>query len=347
VTFSTKKLKESQVELTVDLDKEDLTYIFQYFEEKRINSEEIKNLIISWRKKGELPSEIKILASLLNEKQGQSHIAENTLDICGTGGDRSNTLNISTLAAIIASSCGVKVIKHSGRSTTSISGSVDVLSDFGLNIDNAKDIKEKCFKNHGLMFVSSKLLKDVFGEVKKICKELNTPGFVNLLGPLTNPYLTDFHLLGVSSIEWGKLLASVCEKRVLIVCSKLKNGMVLDELSFSGKNYIWKIENGKVEEEILDPFDFGFKIVDYENLIVKNKEEAKENFELILRGKRGKINNLEDKANIVALNAGAALYLSKKVKSITEGYEKALRHTQSGTVWEHFNAFLNCNKMEM
>lgn len=333
-----------KLELKNELNKEDLFNIVQDFKEKKLNDEDIKNLVVLWRKKKETPDELKELAELINKLQNQKEIHKDAVDICGTGGDKSNTFNVSTLAAIVATSCKVKIIKHSGRSTTSISGSVDILNEFGFDIDTPDEIKENCFKQTGLMIVSSKVLREIFSDVKKICKKINSPGFVNLLGPLTNPYKTSYHLLGVSSIEWGKLLAETLvlldKKEALIVCSKIADGNFLDEFSFCGENYIWHITDGKIKEDKINLQDLGHKLVNPGDLVVGNINDSKRVFEDILRGRLNK----GPKSEIVALNAGAALYLAKKVKSVSEGYDFALRNIHSGKAWEHLQIFLNCNK---
>lgn len=329
-----------------DLSKEDLYIIFHEFEKKSVDDEDIKKLVISWREKKETASEIVQLAEILLSKQKQIKGFENALDICGTGGDKTNTFNISTLTAIVASSCGIKVIKHSGKSTTSISGSVDILNQFGLDTDKPVEIKENCLKKTNLMFVSSNILRDTFSAVKKVCKKLAVSGFVNLLGPLTNPYKTKYHLLGVSSLEWGKLMAQALllqnKKEALVFCSKTSESIFLDELSFCGKNYIWKLENGNIKEEIIEPESLGQNLSDLNELKIKNHEESKSVFEAILRGK---LNSNNSKVKTVALNTACALYLTKKAKTITNGFNYALEHIQTGKAWEHFQNFLNCNKL--
>lgn len=310
-----------------------------------MNDKEIKDFVLLWREKKETSSEITYLAKLLNEKQEQVGVYKDSIDMCGTGGDKSNTFNISTLSAIVASSMDLPVIKHSGRSTTSILGSVDILSSFGLNIDVDHRVKENCFKENNLMFVSSKELREVFGSVKKNCKELGIPAFVNLLGPLTNPYEASYHLLGVCSLEWGKLLAesllSLKNKHSIVVCCKVGENVFLDELSFCGVNHIWEIKNSEIVEKKLNPEDLGGKIISLEELAIKNTSNAKSIFEDILKGN---LDKTDSKSSVVALNAGAALYLKNRVKSMQEGYNQALLHIQSGKSWEHFQNFLNCNR---
>lgn len=333
--------------LNKDLNNEDLLIIFSNFYEKKLKNEDIKELVMLWRKKAETARELVELANIINSRQGQKEIFHDTVDICGTGGDKSNTFNISTLAAIVASSCGAKVIKHSGRSTTSILGSVDVLNLLGYDIDNTDEIKEECFKKTNLMFVSSRLLRETFGDVKNICKKLNLPGFVNLIGPLSNPYKTNYHLLGVSQIKWGDLFSDVFKsqgntKEALIVCCKVSSDVYLDEFAFCGENYVWHYSCGEVKKQIIRSRDFSVKEASPNDLKIKDIDESKAVFEAILKG------NLSNspKSQIVALNAGAVLYLTKIVKSIEAGYDFALRHIQSGKGWEHLQNFMNCNKKE-
>lgn len=330
-----------------DLNREDLSFIVETFEKNNINEEEIKKLVIAWRTKGETANEIAGLAEILLLKQKQINDFYDSLDICGTGGDKSNTYNISTVSAIIASSCGIKVIKHSGRSTTSISGSVDILKHFGCEIDLPKEIKESCFKKTNLMFTSSKILRDLFGKVKIACKSLNMPGFVNLLGPLVNPYKTKYQILGVSNPKWGTLMSEALKilnkNNVIVVCSEISKDLYLDEFSLCGKNYIWKINDNKITEEIIRPEDINENIININELKIKNTDEGKLIFEGILKGT---LNNKSKnpKVKTVALNVGFALYLSKVANSIPIGYKQALEHIESAKGWEHFQNFLNFSK---
>ena len=330
-----------------NLNREDLEIIVDSFEKKLLSDEDIEKLVTLWHEKKETSRELVNLADILYTKQNKITSYEDSVDVCGTGGDRSNTFNISTLTAIVASSCGVKIIKHSGRSTTSITGSVDILSQFGFEIDVPCEVKENCFKKNNLMIVSSKILRGIFGDVKRICKKINSPGFVNLLGPLSNPYKTNCHLLGVRNSEWGNLMASCLKlqdkKEALVVCSKVDENVYLDELSFSGENFIWHLKDGNIKEEKLLPADFNKKAVRMNELVITSADEGKAIFEDVLRGNF--TDKTKAKVDIIALNAGAAIYLAKFVKSINDGYQLAFEHIKSGKVWEHFQSFLNCNRV--
>lgn len=319
--------------------------------EKQADEDSLKRFVVAWNKKGYKPEELKALVDIVFDLSPQLSLTPNLsllspVDMCGTGGDKANTFNISTLAAVVAAGCGVPIIKHSGRSTTSISGSVDILNEFGFDVNVSADISEKCFLKTNLMFVSSKILRETFGIVKKICKEINAAGFVNLLGPLVNPYKTEYQLLGVSSKEWGKVMSSVLKlqdkKEALIVCCKIKEPeCFLDELSLCGVNYLWHLKDGQITEKQITAKDMGEIECLYDDLIVSNITESKQIFESVLKG------TLEPKAKTVALNAGAVLYLQKKVKFLQDGYYIALKAINSGLMWEHFEKFLNCNKMSL
>jgi len=333
-----------------DLNNNDLNIIYELFKNKSLSEGEIKDLVILWKEKGETSFEISTLANLINSNQKQNKKYVAAIDICGTGGDKLNTFNISTITAIVTSSLGIKVIKHSGRSNTSISGSVDILNELGVDVDIKEDIKESCFQKTNLMIVSSKHLREVFGEVKSVCKKIEIPSFVNLLGPLTNPYETSFHLLGVSNIKWGNLLSSILKstnnskKHSIIVSSKISENTYIDELSFCGTNQIWQIQPDKeIIQQIISPEEFGLPLANIENLKITNKEENKLIFESVLKGRFTSIKE-KDCIKAAALNTGAALFLTKRTNSIKAGYEIALKHIQSGIGWEHFQNFINCNR---
>lgn len=306
-------------------------------------------MVRAWDKKSIKAEELEALVRILFSKEKQITDYNDALDLCGTGGDKLNTFNISTISAIVTSSLGIKTIKHSGRSATSISGSVDILNQFGLELDQPKNINEECYKKTNLMFTSSKKLREVFGDIKKISKKLDTPSIVNLIGPLSNPYKTKYHLLGVSNPNWGKLIATTLKlldtnNKALIFCTKINENQYLDELSFCGENFIWKLEDERISEEPFSIRSLEKELVNISDLKINDSNDAKSIFESTLKGEKSK--ELAPKIDTVALNSGAALYLNNKATSILDGYEKALKHIQSGIPWEHFQFFLNCSSIQ-
>ncbi len=332
----------NKLDKNYDLDKEDLAFLFMGLRNKTFTDIEIQDLITKWRNKGSSVDELVTLVELVKsiDIKENTNKYQDSIDVCGTGGDKLNTINISTLTAIVLSSLGVKVIKHSGRSSTSISGSIDILEQMGINLEK---ITEDSLVNYNLMFIGSKVFRETFIDVKRVGKKINVSSFVNLLGPLCNPYYTKYHLLGVSNPNWGELLAKALRaininNKALIVTSEVENNIFMDELSFCGESKIWLLENGEIKSETLDFKEFCDSTVSLNDLIINNAEEGKELFEEILKGKNAK---LENKIKTIALNVGAGLYLSHKVTKIKDGYETALKQIKSGNTWEHFTRFRN------
>ena len=325
-----------------ELNNDELENLLDKLSFQEIKDEELNELVILWHKKGFTINEIFTLSGLININQKQSSKYRDSIDVCGTGGDKLNTFNISTLSAIVLSSMGINVIKHSGRSNTSISGSTDIINSFGIDIDLPTETKEIYFQKNNLMFTSSSSLRNIFGKVKILSKELKLPSIVNLLGPLTNPYITDFHLLGVSKLEWGELLAQVLllnkfTKKILIVCSEIAETSFLDQLSFSGKNHIWEVvpQDG-ISKTTFIPQDFNEEKIELNKITIKNKEEGSKAFENVLKGDASSISQIKT----VALNAGAGLYLMDKASSIKDGYNSTLKYIKSRHCWEHFKNFV-------
>lgn len=338
-----------KLENKVDLNTEDLNKLFNTLEKKEYIESELESLVKAWKEKGEKAEELEALIKILFSKEKQITDYDDALDLCGTGGDKLNTFNISTISAIVTSSLGIKTIKHSGRSATSISGSVDILNQFGLELDQPKNISEECYKKTNLMFTSSSKLREVFGDIKKISKKIGTTSIVNLIGPLCNPYKTKYHLLGVSNPNWGELITTTLKlldktNKALIVCTKINEKQYLDELSFCGENFIWKLDNGEISKETLSIKSTGKELVNINSLKINDLNDAKSTFESILKGGNNK--ELTPKIDTVALNSGAALYLTNRATSLLDGYEKALKHIQSNRPWEHFQNFLNCSSIQ-
>jgi anthranilate phosphoribosyltransferase len=138
-----------------------------------------------------------------------------------------------------------------------------------------------------------------------------------------------------------KLIDEEGDKEAFIVCSRLSNGDYLYELSLCGENFIWSLEDGKINIETLNPRDLGFEISSVSDLMINNPKDGQDVFENVLKGN---FSESDPRLLTIALNTGALLYLSKKAKSLKEGLGLALLHIKSGKVWEHFQNFLNCSK---
>jgi anthranilate phosphoribosyltransferase len=242
-----------------------------------------------------------------------------TVDTCGTGGDMIGTLNISTSAAIVAASAGVKIAKHGNRSISSKSGSADMLEKLGYKISN--DLKDLKFNldNNKFCFLFAQYHHEAMKHVIRVRKELGTRTIFNLLGPLTNPANTKRQLLGVYDKKWVKIHCEVLKElgstRAMVVHGK--DG--LDEISLSGITFIAELKDNKIKEYIFDPKEYGYEYIKNSDIIGGSPEYNAKKFLEMLDGQNKKFQH------IIELNAGTAIYLSGITNNVKEGFNLA-RH---------------------
>ena len=260
---------------------------------------------------------------------------QDTLDIVGTGGDSSNTFNISTCCAFVAAAAGVPVAKHGNRSVSSNCGSADVLEALGTNINLTPKQAEQCINQVGLCFMFAPLYHKSMKHAITPRKELGLRTIFNILGPLSNPAFANYMLLGVFDEKlvepMAKALLGLGLKGAMVVHS-LDN---LDEISISAPTTICEVKNGEIINYTIEPSKFGIKNASLSDI---QGGDALQNAEIIiniLSGKKGA------KRDIVLLNSAAALYISGKVKSISDGINLATHVIDSGAAFEKFQDYKN------
>lgn len=238
-------------------------------------------------------------------------------DTCGTGGDQQGTFNISTLAAIVAAACGVRVAKHGNRAASSRCGSADLLQALGLNIEAVPERVAQSIEELGFGFCFAPRFHPAMSTVAPIRKELGIRTIFNLIGPLANPAPLTFQLVGVSE---SKLMMPIAHA---LKALGIRHGMVvhgldgLDEVTTTHETQVLEVLGGTVESLGVRPEDFGLSRPTLEEL---RGGEAQDNARIareILSGKSS------CKAEIVALNAGCAIYVADQAHSIQEGLAKA------------------------
>ncbi len=235
--------------LTVD----ETSLVFNLIMTGKISEIEISAILIALKLKSETKEEILGASICMREKSIKINTEEDTIDTCGTGGDMSGTLNISTSAAIVAASAGVKIAKHGNRSISSKSGSADMLEKLSYKIlDNPNEL-EKSIKEHNFCFLFAQYHHSAMKHVGNVRKLLGTRTIFNLLGPLTNPANTKKQLLGVYDKKWVNIHCEVLKelgsKHALVVHGD--DG--LDEISLSGITHISELKNEKIIQYIFDP----------------------------------------------------------------------------------------------
>ncbi|MEI7809044.1 MAG: anthranilate phosphoribosyltransferase [Verrucomicrobiota bacterium] len=287
--------------------------------------------------KGESPEEIAAFAAALREKSITPPLDEETrareiLDVVGTGGDRLSTFNISTTVAILCAAAGVTVAKHGNRAMTSSVGSADVIEALGIKADQSPAEAARALREHNFAFFFAPNFHPAFKHIapaRKLCAERGQRTIFNILGPLLNPVRPSAMLVGVARTEhcapMARALQALGVRRGMVVCG-LAEGKNLDELSTLGINQVAEFYHERgFTNSALSLENFPVQPATLADLRGGDKSANAEIIRRILRGdERG------PKRDAVLLNAGAALFVAGKAKSVAEGWELAGETIDSG-----------------
>ncbi len=318
-----------------DLTEEEMRNSMNIIMEGRATSTQIGGFLTGLRMKGETIEEIIGATKVMREKAEKIEIDHDyTVDTCGTGGDQSNTFNISTTAAFVAAAGSVTVVKHGNRSVSSKCGSADVLEMLGVNIDLPSEKVKKCIDELQIGFIFAPKFHQTMKFAINPRRELGTRTIFNVLGPLTNPANPRSQVLGVFNKNLTKTLAEV------LAGLGLNKGMVvhgldgLDEITITTKTKVSEIKEGKVHEYYLDPRDYGISLNPIERVQGGSPKENAEILLDVLRGEKG------PKRDMVLLNAGAAIYVGGKASSLEEGIEKSREIIDRGHALDKLNQLI-------
>jgi anthranilate phosphoribosyltransferase len=260
--------------------------------------------------------------------------AHNFVDIVGTGGDGAHTFNISTASMFVVAAAGAKVAKHGNRSVSSKSGSADVLEALGAVIELQPDQVSACIAETGMGFMFAPIHHPAMKNVAPVRKELGVRTIFNILGPLTNPAGAPNILMGVFHPDLVGIQVRVLQrlgaKRALVVWGR--DGM--DEISLGGATMVGELRGDDVVEYEIHPEDFGISMAASRNLRVENSDESMVLLKEALDGKDGL------PREIVALNAGAALYAAGRAVSIADGIDQARQAISAGKARAKLDQFV-------
>jgi anthranilate phosphoribosyltransferase len=307
-------------DLSVDEAEALMGEIFNGFTDAQIGA-----LLIALRMKGESVSEIAGLAKKMKSSAVRINpqVQGTLVDTCGTGGDSSNTINVSTAAAIVSASCGVPVAKHGNYAVSSKCGSANVLAELGINISPQPEQVQTAIETLGIGFMLAPLFHPAMKRVGPIRRELGMRTVFNILGPLTNPAGAKAQVMGVYDPRLCEKLANVLNilgsERALVV-----HGSGLDEITNTGETTVSELKNGSVKSYSLNPQDLGYPKVKPEEIAGGMPFENAEKLVAVLKGQRSPARD------IVAINSGAALYVSGKATSLKEGAHLAEEALDSG-----------------
>lgn len=265
---------------------------------------------------------------------------KDVLEIVGTGGDRSNSFNISTTAAIVISAGGVPVAKHGNRAASSRCGAADVLEALGVNITIPPEKSTELLNKINICFLFAQNYHLAMKYVAPVRKELGIRTVFNILGPLTNPAGASMQVMGVyeeALVEpLAKVLSNLGVKSAMVVYGR----DVLDEISMSAPTAVCEVRDGSFRSYVIEPEQFGFAKCGKSDLQGGTPQENAQITKAVLDGEKGA------KRNAVVLNAGAGLYVAGKAASLSEGVRRAEQLIDSGAAKRRLEEFVILSNQE-
>lgn len=296
----------------------------------------IAAIIVGLRVKKETIGEITGAAQVMREFATKVPVdnVDRLVDTCGTGGDGAHTFNISTASAFVGAAAGARVAKHGGRSVSSKSGSADVLEALGANINLTPEQVAQCIQEVGVGFMFAPNHHSAMKHAAPVRKELGVRTIFNILGPLTNPAGAKNQVMGVFHPDLVGIQAHVLQRlgsRNVMVVHGREN---LDEISIAGPTLVGELKNNEVREHEIKPADFGLKTYDSADIRVDSAEQSKAMLLAALDNKAGAARD------IVALNAGASIYVAGLADSHAGGVRIALALLESGAARKKLDQFV-------
>jgi anthranilate phosphoribosyltransferase len=333
-----------QKALQILLDKQDLSAdqmraVMRLIMSGGATDAQIGGFLIALRCKGESIDEIAAAAEVMRELAGKVPVrCEHLIDTCGTGGDGANTFNISTTCAFVVAAAGGRVAKHGNRSVSSSCGSADVLEAAGVNLDLTAEQVASCVNEIGVGFLFAPRHHGAMKYTIGPRREMGVRTLFNLLGPLSNPAGAPNQLIGVFAKDWLEPLAQVLKKlgsrHVLVV--NADDG--LDEISIASATRVAELKNGQVTTYTVTPEQFGLQRASLAELAVDGTASSLAMVKSVLDNKPGPARD------IVALNAGAAIYAADLADSLAAGVEKAQQIIAGGAARAKWDALIAYSK---
>lgn len=327
-----------------DLTVEEMTAVMREIMSGECTQAQIGGFLVALRMKSESLDEIAGAATVMRELSTRVHVqADNLVDTCGTGGDGANLFNVSTAAAFVVAAAGGHVAKHGNRSVSSSTGSADVLEAAGVNLQLPPEQVARAIEEIGVGFMFAPAHHGAMKHAIGPRKELALRTIFNMLGPMTNPAGVKRQVIGVFTAALCRPMAEVLgrlgSEHVMVVHSQ--DG--LDELSIAAGNHVAELKNGVVTEYELSPADYGVDAASLEGLTVATAEQS---LALIRDAFSGGEGEVADKArNMIALNAGAAIYvagLASDMKTAVAMAEDALASGLAAEKLKELAEFSRC-----
>ncbi len=317
-----------------NLDKETMTIVMNEIMDGEATDVQKAAFLTALAMKGETIEEITCAARVMRQHCEKFLNDMDVLEIVGTGGDGSNTFNISTLASIVVSSAGIAVAKHGNRAASSKCGTADCLEALGVKIDLAPAASAQILNDLNICFLFAQKYHTAMRFVGGVRKEMGIRTLFNILGPLANPAGASMQLLGVYSEDLieplARVLSNLGVKRAMVVYGN----DCIDEISMSAPTSVCEVRDGRFESYTITPEQFGFTRCDKSELVGGTPEENAAIARAILSGEKGA------KTDAVIFNAGAAIHIAKDDCSLEEGINIAREALESGRALEQLEKFI-------
>lgn len=313
----------------IDLSRDEMVDVMRQVMTGECSESQIAGFLVALRMKSESIDEITGAAQVMRELATPVNAKSAPLvDIVGTGGDGANLFNVSSASSFVAAACGVHIAKHGNRGVSSSSGSADLLEQAGINLDLGGDAVARCIDEVGVGFMFAPGYHGAMKHAIGARRALGTRTLFNILGPMTNPAGAKRLVIGVFTKKLCRPMAEVMQKlggeHIMVV--NADDG--LDEISLATHTYVAELKDGEISEYRLSPEDLG---VESQSLIGLVVESPAQSLELITAAFSGDQSSVSRKAvSMVALNAGAAIYLSGQAATHKEGVTMALEAIDSG-----------------
>ena len=334
----------SQVSSGNDLSPHDMSNAMNEILNGTQNDQDVANFLKNLAQKGE--SDDELLAMLNKMEEFAIHISPNcqgkVIDVCGTGGDKLKTFNISTAASFVIAAAGGNVAKHGNRSMSGISGSADIFEYFGFDLNSEPMKVNETIEKFGIGFMFAQKFHPAMKNVAKARKILGSRTAFNLLGPLTNPARVKNQLIGVFSHDYLERVAKILQRNNAETIMTVRAADGMDELSTTSKNQICLLKNNSISKMTLEPHDIGLHTGTISEIQINSKEEAIKSFVDVLNNTANRT-----KTEITALNAAGGLIVSEISNDFGDAVQLALDTIHSGKAFDKLKNFVkNCGDME-
>ncbi|MGB0733180.1 MAG: anthranilate phosphoribosyltransferase [Pontibacterium sp.] len=308
-----------------DLSNDDMRAVMKQIMTGGATDAQIGAFLMAMRIKGETVAEISAAAAVMRELAVPVAIqSANAVDIVGTGGDGANLFNVSSASSFVVAAAGGHVAKHGNRSVSSSSGSADLLEKAGLNLELSPEQIARCIDEQGLGFMFAPQHHSAMKHAIGPRKEMGLRTIFNVLGPLTNPAGAKRYVLGVFDGSLCRPLAEALQSLGCVHAMVVHSDEGLDEISLAGESKVVELKDGELNEYKVSPSDVGIAAQPLDSLQVHSSEESLALIKAAFSGEN------QGAANIIALNAGAALYVAGEADTWQAGVEKALAVMNDG-----------------